>query len=82
MIRLMKSSLPTDREALIRAVTAGDNFNYVFFWGHRKSKDQTVTKSSPHFGVISDEYIDSSGRSYSLFVRFARSHDRCIASIA
>lgn len=41
----MKSSLPTNKEALVAAVNSGTKFEYFFFWGHRKSADGVITKS-------------------------------------
>jgi ribA/ribD-fused uncharacterized protein len=38
-------NLPTSRDALQKAVLAGGNFGYVYFWGHRKPEDGAVTKS-------------------------------------
>ena len=41
----MHPSTPTNRAALITAVTTGASFQYLFFWGHRKTTDFGVTKS-------------------------------------
>jgi ribA/ribD-fused uncharacterized protein len=41
----MNSSTPTDRATLITAVTAGASFQYLFFWGHRKTTDFGVSKT-------------------------------------
>ncbi|XP_072160562.1 N-glycosidase Npun_R5314-like [Bemisia tabaci] len=39
------SKLPTSREELRAAVTAGQSFEYFFFWGHRKPEDGRTGKS-------------------------------------
>jgi ribA/ribD-fused uncharacterized protein len=41
----VKPQLPTTRESLIAAIAAGESFQYLFFWGHRKSTDFGVKKS-------------------------------------
>ena len=38
-------SLPSNRDALQKAVQAGARFTFLFFWGHRKPVDGSVTKS-------------------------------------
>ena len=42
---MVKTQLPTTRKSLIAAIAEGGAFQYLFFWGHRKSTDFGVTKS-------------------------------------
>ena len=39
------STLPTCKKDLLAAIEAGALFSYGYFWGHRKSKDGSITKS-------------------------------------
>jgi len=41
----MSVSLPTNKESLIASIEKGAAFDYLFFWGHRKSTDAGVTKA-------------------------------------
>ena len=41
----MKPPLPTNKETLVAAVSAGNKYDYFFFWGHRKLADGVITKS-------------------------------------
>jgi len=38
-------NLPNSRDSLEKAVLAGGTFDFVYFWGHRKPEDGSVTKS-------------------------------------
>ena len=37
--------LPTNRQALITRINAGETFKYFFFWGHTPPKDGGTSKS-------------------------------------
>jgi len=41
----MSPPIPFTRDALIAALNDGAKFDYVLFWGHRKSNDASITKS-------------------------------------
>ena len=39
------ASLPTDLKEIQTRTQDGERFDFLFFWGHRVSKDGTITKS-------------------------------------
>ncbi len=41
----MNTALPLDRQETIDQITAGEQFEFYFFWGHTPPKDGTVNKS-------------------------------------
>lgn len=42
---LMNASIPLDKVALLESERKGATHEFLFFWGHQKSKDGTLTRS-------------------------------------
>ena len=45
MASFESASLPTDLKEIQARAHNGEQFEFLFFWGHQPSKDGTITKS-------------------------------------